>query len=396
MVLTKKLTVGEILKKENIKIVENSHYILTYGEIDLDPANLDFNYGNYKVKKLQSKLSNIKIDFSVYKNDKLVLDCVSDSKVRKYIEKITKFYKGYRYWGAEMLENYKKNIIKGIEFEKNNKFFKEYDENCIVGLLTDIIRQGISSDEVTLAKRKLRPCLALLTIVDTIVDNNLDYKLLVEKTDNTKEKIDLTYFSINTLSLIREKNYVVAFINILQTLYSLGLDDDNLLFSNFEDNVLEDYISICVYDPYPYIEASLDLLVSEFFYSEDREEFNNASLDDKLTFLCVIFSISYGYKITDICTDNITEVNEQIIKDYYPLLAKPLNLMVEKDLRKDNKGHYTLLNLFGRDVDVSEYLYAYYYRNIWYIYDYPLTFEEFVENNLSSKEFVESLIGKII
>lgn len=97
MVLTKKLTVGEILKKENIKIVENSHYILTYGEIDLDSVNLDFNYGNYKVKKLQSKLSNIKIDFSVYKNDKLVLDCVSDSKVRKYIEKITKFYKGYRY-----------------------------------------------------------------------------------------------------------------------------------------------------------------------------------------------------------------------------------------------------------------------------------------------------------
>lgn len=291
-----------------------------------------------------------------------------------------------------MLENYKENIIKGIEFEKNSKFFKEYDEECIVGLLTDIIRQGISSDEVILAKRKLRPCLVLLTIVD----KNLDYRLLIEKTDNTKEKIDLVYFSVNTLSLITEKSYKVAFINILQTLYSLGLDDDNLLFSNFEDNILEDYISICVYDPYPYIEASLDLLVSELFYSENREKFNEASLDDKLNFLCVVFSVSYGYKITEICTDNITEINEQIIKDYYPLLTKPLNLMIEKDLQKDNKGHYTLLNLFGRGLDVSKYLYAYYYRNIWSICDYPPAFEEFVENNLSSKEFVESLNGKII
>ncbi|WP_019139294.1 hypothetical protein [Peptoniphilus timonensis] len=232
-----------------------------------------------------------------------------------------------------MLEKYKENIIKGIEFEKNNKFFKEYDEECVVGLLTDIIRQGISSDEVILAKRKLRPCLALLTIVD----KNLDYRLLVEKTDNTKEKIDLVYFSINTLSLIREKSYKVAFINILQMLYSLGLDDDNLLFSNFEDNVLEDYIAICVYDPYPYIDASLDLLINAFFYSENREEFNNANLDDKLTFSCVISSVSYAYKITDNCTDSITEVNEQIIKDYYPLLTKPLNIMIEKNLKKITK-----------------------------------------------------------
>lgn len=97
MLLTKKLTVSEILKKENIKIVENSHYVLTYGEIDLDSIDLEFNYGSYKVKKLENKLSNIKIDFSVYKNNELVLDCVSDSKVRKYIEKIVKPYKGYRY-----------------------------------------------------------------------------------------------------------------------------------------------------------------------------------------------------------------------------------------------------------------------------------------------------------
>lgn len=390
--LTKKLTVGEILKKENIKIVENSHYVLTYGEIDSDSVDLDFDYGSYKVKKLQSKLSNIEIDFSVYKDNKPVLDCVSDSKVRKYIEKIVKPYKGYRYWGAEMLEKYKENIIKGIEFEKNNKFFQEYDEDCIIGLLTDIIRQGISSSEVILAKRKLRPCLALLNIVD----KDLNYKFLVEKTDNTIEKIDLVDFSINTLSLIREKSYKVAFVDILQTLYSLGLDDNNFLFSNFKDNVLEDYISVCVYDPCPYIEASLDLLVSELFYSEYREEFNEASLDVKLTFLCAIFSVSYGYKITDIFTDNFTEINEQIIKDYYPLLTKPLNLIIKENLKKDSKGHYTLLNLFGRDINVSKYLYAYYYRNVWSVYDYPPTFKEFVKNNLSSKEFVESLIGKII
>lgn len=95
--LTKKLTVGEILKKENIKIVENSHYVLTYGEIDPDSIDLDFDSRSYKVKKLQSKLSNIEIDFSVYKDNKPVLDCVPDSKVKKYIEKIVKPYKGYRY-----------------------------------------------------------------------------------------------------------------------------------------------------------------------------------------------------------------------------------------------------------------------------------------------------------
>lgn len=291
-----------------------------------------------------------------------------------------------------MLEKYKENIIEGIELEKNNKFFKEYDEECIVGLLTDIIRQCISSDEVILAKRKLRPCLVLLTIVD----KNLDYKLLVEKTDNTKEKIDLVYFSINTLSLIREKSYKVAFINILQTLYSLGIDDDNLLFSDFEDKIVEDYVTVRIYDPNPHIESSIDSIIFKFFNSEDREDFNGASLDDKLNFLCVISSIWCAYKITDSSTDNITEFSQSLIKDYYPLLTKPLNLMVEKDLKKDKKGHYTLLNLFGRNINASKYLYAYYYRNIWSIYDYPPTFKEFLENNLSSKEFAESLIGGII
>lgn len=291
-----------------------------------------------------------------------------------------------------MLEKFKENIIKGIEFEKNNKFFKEYDEECIVGLLTDIIRQGISSDEVILAKRKLRPCLALLTIVD----KSLDYRLLIEKTDNTKEKIDLVLFSISTLAMIREKSYTVAFINILQMLYSLGIDNDNLLFSDFENTIIENYVRIRTYDPNPHIESSIDSIIFNFFNSEDRKEFNEASLEDKLNFLCVISSIWCAYEITDSNTVNITELSKSVIEDYYPLLTKPLNLMVEKDLKKDNKGYYTLLNLFGRNINVSKYLYAYYYRNIWSICDYPPAFEEFVENNLSSKEFVESLVGKII
>lgn len=291
-----------------------------------------------------------------------------------------------------MLEKYKENIVKGIEFEKNNKFFKEYDdEECIIGLLTDIIRRGVSN-EVLVAKSKLRPCLSLLTILD----KNLDYKLLVEKTDNTKEKIDLVLFSISTLAMIREKSYTVAFINILQMLYSLGIDDDNLLFSDFEDKIVEDYVTVRIYDPNPHIESSIDSIIFKFFNSEDREDFNSASLDDKLNFLCVISSIWCAYEITDSNTDNITELSKSVIEDYYPLLTKSLNLMVEKDLKKDKKGQYTLLNLFGRNINVSKYLYAYYYRNIWSIYDYPPTFKEFVKHNLSSKEFAESLIGGII
>lgn len=291
-----------------------------------------------------------------------------------------------------MLEKYKEDMVKGIEFEKSNKFFQEYDdEECIIGLLTDIIRRGVSN-EVLVAKSKLRPCLALLTIVN----KNLDYKLLIEKTDNTKEKVDLVYFSISTLAMVREKNYTVAFINILQMLYSLGLDDDNFLFSDFEDKIIEDYVTIRTYDPNSHIEASIDSVIFNFFNLEDRDDFNKSSLEDKLNFLCVISSIWCAYEITDSNTVNITELSKSVIKDYYPLLTNPLNLMLEKDLEKDRKGHYILFNLFGKNVDVSKYLYAYYYRNIWSIYDYPPTFEEFVENNLSSKEFAKSFVGKII
>lgn len=291
-----------------------------------------------------------------------------------------------------MLEKYKENMIKGIEFEKNNKFFQEYDDDeCIIGLLTDIIRRGVSN-EILVAKNKLRPCLALLTLVD----KNLDYKLLINKTDNTKEKVDLVYFSISTLAMVREKNYKVAFINILQMLYSLGLDDNNILFSDFEDKIIEDYVTIRTYDPNPHIEASIDSIIFEFFNLEDREDFNKASLDDKLTYICVISSIWCAYAITDSNTDKFTDLSQSVIKDYYPLLTNPLNLMLEKDLKKDRKGHYTLLNLFGRNINVSKYLYAYYYRYIWSIYDYPPTFKEFVENNLSSKKYAESIVGTII
>ena len=389
--LTKKLSVGEILKKENITIIENSHYVLTYGEVDLNVVDENFSFGNYKVKSLKNKLSNIEIDFSVYKDDKLILDCVSDKDVRKYIQKILKNYKGYRYWGAKMLEKYKENMIKGIEFEKNNKFFQEYDDECIIGLLTDIIRRGISN-EILVAKNKLRPCLALLTLVD----KNLNYKLLIEKTDNTKEKVDLVYFSISTLAMVRENNYKVAFINILQMLYSLGLDNNNLLFSDFEDKIIEDYVTIRTYDPNPHIEASIDSIIFDFFNLEDRDDFNETSLDDKLTYICVISSIWCAYEITDSNTDKFTDLSQSVIKDYYALLTNPLNLMVQENLIKDKKGHYTLFKLYGRNINVSKYLYAYYYRNVWSIYDYPPTFKEFVENNLSSKEFAESFVGKII
>lgn len=290
-----------------------------------------------------------------------------------------------------MLEKYKENMIKGIEFEKNNNFFQEYDDECVIGLLTDIIRRGVSN-EILVAKNKLRPCLALLTLVD----KNLDYKLLIEKTNNTKEKIDLVYFSISTLAMVREKNYIVAFINILQMLYSLGLDDNNLLFSDFDDKIIEDYVTIRTYDPNPHIEASVDSIIFEFFNLENREDFNEASLEDKLTYICVISSIWCAYEITDSNTVNNTELSKSVIKDYYALLTKPLNLMVEKDLKVDKKEHYTLLNLFGRNINVSKYLYAYYYRSIWSIYDYPPTYEEFVENNLTSKEYAESFVGTII
>ena len=92
-----KMSVADVLRLENIEIEENTHGILEHGKINIscfeDDINddVDFNLsGFYDVPNVNADYDGSYTDYTVYKNGEVVLECVSDSEVDKFVRNLIK------------------------------------------------------------------------------------------------------------------------------------------------------------------------------------------------------------------------------------------------------------------------------------------------------------------
>ncbi|MDU2109005.1 MAG: hypothetical protein E7G36_00295 [Peptoniphilus rhinitidis] len=100
VVKKEKISVADVLRLENIKIEENTHGVLEYGKVNIscfeDDINddEDFNLsGFYDVPNVSANYDGAYTDYTVYKNGEVVLECVSDSEVDKFVRDLIKKYK---------------------------------------------------------------------------------------------------------------------------------------------------------------------------------------------------------------------------------------------------------------------------------------------------------------
>lgn len=96
----KKLFVVDVLRLENIEIEENTHGILEYGKINIDSFeddvdnNTDFKLSEfYDLPTVNANYDGAYTDYTVYKNGEVLLECVSDTEVDRYINNLLRKYK---------------------------------------------------------------------------------------------------------------------------------------------------------------------------------------------------------------------------------------------------------------------------------------------------------------
>lgn len=95
-----KMSIAEVLSLENIEIEENTHGVLEYGKVNIecfdDDINDDVDFklsGFYDVPNVDANYDGAYTDYTVYKNGEVVLECVSDSEVDKFVRNLIKKYK---------------------------------------------------------------------------------------------------------------------------------------------------------------------------------------------------------------------------------------------------------------------------------------------------------------
>lgn len=87
------LTIGDILRLENVRIEEKRKNLYKYAQVDLDTIHGEFESGNYITRDEQYNDDFDDPRFNIYKNDEIILDDVKDDKVREYLDKLAENYR---------------------------------------------------------------------------------------------------------------------------------------------------------------------------------------------------------------------------------------------------------------------------------------------------------------
>lgn len=122
------MTLKEILKLENIKIIEDTENISKHGEIDFTGIDSEkFSMERYRIKSYTNEYKFSETTYSIYKNDKVVDFCLSIDEVAEFLEKLEEKYRNKE---KSLLEQ-REEFLKKEEDEKNKKeeeIYKKYYE----------------------------------------------------------------------------------------------------------------------------------------------------------------------------------------------------------------------------------------------------------------------------
>lgn len=294
------------------------------------------------------------------------------------------------------------NLLEGLEVEANQPIMQKYLSNYVLvkvwNKTMDIVNEKYHrnfSSRIDSVENLIR--ITLATIKN--LDDSLDIELALQNSMDYPARKDMELL-VEGLRQIYLENYdgllkivsvILNRLNIRENEMFYGI---NPFYEITGDEILEDYAFIKISGNDMYEAVTNDTLINQL---NSFEPFLDLDFDNKMLITDIV--VEEGF-VTDFAFDLLSDDALENIGCYENIMVQDFNIKVEKDkLKKDKEGRYTILELFGKDVDISRNLYkAYLIGELnWNYESEPVCFDEFVNNELRSDEYAEQcIIGNLI
>ena len=293
-----------------------------------------------------------------------------------------------------------KNMVAGTEIAEKQEVFRKYANiDTIQKLWVDMIKYYNEYHEIS--REHIRAILSfskilfkwnkkdLEDILNKDHEERMEYKALFEGLECLYQKnfykfrrmlgelishlenlVEYPLYSM-TEGRIEDKNFINDF-----RIYVEAVSDPNTQFqiTTIFDFLFEDSDTL----GFDYLDLEIKLIIMNEFF----EKYMNLDLNfDEL------------YEDLDICARGETSL-------YFPLFEEPLKIEITEDTKfiKDSEGRFTILSIDDVEKEVSDALYRNYFMEQLRFggIESVVCFYEFLNNELKEKEYIQSLMGKII
>ena len=294
------------------------------------------------------------------------------------------------------------NLLEGLEVEANQPIMQKYLSNYVLvkvwNKTMDIVNEKYHrnfSSRIDSVENLIR--ITLATIKN--LDDSLDIELALQNSVDYPARKDMEIL-VEGLRQIYLENYE-GLLNIVSVILNrLNLREHEMFYGINPwgkitgDEILEDYTFIQTAGNDIYQAVTNDTVINQL---NSFEPFLDLDFDNKMLITDIV--VEEGY-VTDFAFGLLSDEALENVGCYENIMVQDFNIKIEKDkLKKDKEGRYTLLELFGKDVDISRNLYkAYLIGELnWNYESEPVCFDEFVNNELRSDEYAEQcIIGNLI
>lgn len=306
--------------------------------------------------------------------------------------------KGEKNMKKEQLQN----LLQGLEVEANQPIMQKYLSNYVLvkvwnktmNIVNGRYHRNFSSNMYSV-ENLVRITLAAIKNLD----KDLDIELALQNSIDYPARKDMELL-VEGLRQIYLENYegLLKIVSVMLNRLNMKDYDNFYLINPFGmmpgDEILSDYTFIQTAGNDIYQAVANDTVINQL---NSFESFLDLDFDNKMLIMDIV--VEEGY-VTDFAFDLLSDEALENVGCYETIMVQDFNIKVEKDkLKKDVEGRYTLLELFGKDVDISRNLYkAYFIGELnWNYESEPVCFDEFLNNELKSDEYAENyIIGNLI
>lgn len=294
------------------------------------------------------------------------------------------------------------NLLQGLEVEANQPIMQKYLSNYVLvkvwNKTMDIVNGRYHrnfSSRMDSVENLVR--ITLSTIKS--LDDSLDIELALQNSMDYPARKDMEILVEGLRQIYLEKyegllkivSVILNRLNLREHEMFYGI---NPWYKITGDEILEDYTFIQTAGNDIYQAVANDTVINQL---NSFEPFLDLDFDNKMLITDII--VEEGY-VTDFAFGLLSDEALENVGCYENIMVQDFNIKVEKEkLKKDEEGRYTLLELFGKDVDISRNLYkAYLIGELnWDYESEPVCFDEFLNNELKSDEYAENcIIGNLI
>lgn len=294
------------------------------------------------------------------------------------------------------------NLLQGLEVEANQPIMQKYLSNYVLVKVWNKVINIVSAryDRAFSSKMEAEANLVRITLAAIKnLDKDLDIELALQNSMDYPARIDMEIL-VEGLRQIYLENYegllkivsvILNRLNIRKHEMFYGINPGGEITG---DEILKDYAFIKTAGNDIYQAVANDTVIKQL---NSFGPFLNLDFDNKMLITDIV--VEEGF-VTDCAFDLLSDDALENVECYENIMVQDFNVKVEKDkLKKDEEGRYTLLELFGKDVDISRNLYKAYLINElnWNYESEPVCFDEFLNNELMSEDYIKDcVVGRLI